>query len=95
MGELQRHGYCGDQVTSITDNGTGDYTVNFTTAMPDANYCTIASAGRNGTGSGGYVTLPSDRVSQTTSAVQVYTTAETSGSLGVADSPIVFVSIFR
>jgi hypothetical protein len=26
-------------VTSITDNGTGDYTVNFTTAMPDANYC--------------------------------------------------------
>ena len=25
-------------VTSITDNGTGDYTVNFTTAMPDKNY---------------------------------------------------------
>ena len=25
-------------VTSITDNGTGDYTVNFTNAMPDANY---------------------------------------------------------
>lgn len=25
-------------VTSITDNGTGNYTVNFTTAMPDANY---------------------------------------------------------
>ena len=28
-------------VTSITDNGTGDYTVNFTTAMPDANYAAI------------------------------------------------------
>jgi hypothetical protein len=26
-------------VSSITDNGVGDYTVNFTTAMPDANYC--------------------------------------------------------
>jgi hypothetical protein len=26
-------------VSSITDNGTGTYTVNFTTAMPDANYC--------------------------------------------------------
>ena len=26
-------------VSSITDNGTGNYTVNFTTAMPDANYC--------------------------------------------------------
>lgn len=25
-------------VSSITDNGTGDYTVNFTVAMPDANY---------------------------------------------------------
>jgi len=27
-------------VTSITDNGTGQYTVNFTNAMPDANYST-------------------------------------------------------
>lgn len=26
-------------VSSITDNGTGNYTVNFTNAMPDANYC--------------------------------------------------------
>jgi hypothetical protein len=25
-------------VSSITDSGTGEYTVNFTTAMPDANY---------------------------------------------------------
>lgn len=30
-------------VSSITDNGTGDYTVNFTTAMPDANYEVNAS----------------------------------------------------
>ena len=30
-------------VSSITDNGTSDYTINFTTAMPDANYavCSI------------------------------------------------------
>ena len=28
-------------VSSITDNGTGDYTVNFTTAMPDANYTPV------------------------------------------------------
>ena len=32
-------------VTSITDNGTGLYTVNFTTAMPDVNYCTVVSVG--------------------------------------------------
>jgi len=25
-------------VSSITDNGVGDYSINFTTAMPDANY---------------------------------------------------------
>jgi hypothetical protein len=31
-------------VTSITDNGTGDYTVNFTTAMPDANYSVVGCA---------------------------------------------------
>lgn len=28
-------------VTSITDNGTGDYTVNFATALPDANYAIV------------------------------------------------------
>ena len=31
-------------VSSITDNGTGDYTVNFTTALTDANYCVAGSA---------------------------------------------------
>ncbi len=31
-------------VSSITDNGVGDYTVNFTTAMPDANYSISGSA---------------------------------------------------
>jgi len=30
-------------VSSITDHGTGDYSVNFTNAMPDANYCVVAS----------------------------------------------------
>jgi hypothetical protein len=38
-------------VSSITDNGTGDYTVNFATAMPDANYA-VASFG-DGDGGGG------------------------------------------
>jgi hypothetical protein len=38
-------------VTSITDNGTGDYTVNFTTAMPDVNYACACSAATSGSGS--------------------------------------------
>jgi hypothetical protein len=33
-------------VTSITDHSTGNYTVNFTTAMPDANYCVTGTASR-------------------------------------------------
>jgi hypothetical protein len=32
-------------VSSITDNNTGDYTVNFTTAMPDVNYSYNVAAG--------------------------------------------------
>ena len=38
-------------VSSITDNGTGDYTVNFTTALPDANYATLVSGDQQGSGS--------------------------------------------
>jgi len=34
-------------VSSITDNGTGDYTVNFTTAMPDENYAMSGSGEDN------------------------------------------------
>ena len=36
-------------VSSITDNGTGDYTVNFTTAMPDANYAVPAASSQRQT----------------------------------------------
>jgi len=34
-------------VSSITDNGTGDYTINFTNAFTDANYAITASAKYN------------------------------------------------
>ena len=34
-------------VSSITDNATGDYTINFTTAMPDANYSPTFMLGRD------------------------------------------------
>lgn len=30
-------------VSSITDNGTGDNTINFATNMPDANYCVVTA----------------------------------------------------
>ena len=48
-------------VTSITDNGVGNYTVNFTTAMPDVNYAfSFASQGISLYGS-----------TKTTSALQI------------------------
>lgn len=47
-------------VSSITDNGTGDYTVNFTTAMPDVNY-SFALSGQ----SSNYVYVQADAGGQT------------------------------
>jgi hypothetical protein len=35
-------------VSSITDNGVGDYTVNFTNAMVDANYSTVFTCSNSG-----------------------------------------------
>lgn len=36
-------------VASITDNGTGDYTINFTSALPTANYTVVGTASDDGT----------------------------------------------
>jgi hypothetical protein len=50
-------------VSSITDNGTGDYTVNFTTAMPDTNYSAVASGNETLAAFGRIVSLPVSSVS--------------------------------
>ena len=34
----------GGNVSSISDGGVGTYTINFTTALPHANYCTVSMA---------------------------------------------------
>ena len=75
-------------VTSITDNGTGDYTVNFTTAMPDVNYATLA----HGEATSGTADVGGLSGSKTTSAVRFncYTTIGTN-----TDFPIVNVAVFR
>lgn len=44
-------------VTSITDNGSGDYTVNFTTSMVDVNYAAVVTAGGVGTLASGNATI--------------------------------------
>ena len=39
----------GINISSGTDNGTGDYTFTFSTNMPDSNYVITGSTGRNAT----------------------------------------------
>ena len=55
-------------VSSITDNGTGDYTVNFTTAMVDVNYTASFSTGYPSTS--GYEAAARINTAPTTSAVR-------------------------
>jgi len=75
-------------VSSIQDDGTGIYTVNFTTAMPDINYCVNASSSTASIS-------PKIRVMEgyTTTSVTVRTSGgDTSAQ---SDAASVFVSIFR
>ena len=85
-------------VTSITDNGTGDYTVNMTTAMPDANYA--ANINFSVQFGGGYVAGASYTLANTASTNTTPTTSafrfslvNTAGS--VYDPVYVVASVFR
>ncbi len=75
-------------VTSITDNGTGDYTVNFTTAMPDANY-----SATHGQGPRSVAPFCSVYVSNTSSTYSFQTINTITGA--AADASIAFVAVFR
>lgn len=77
-------------VTSITDNGTGDYTVNFTTAMPDANY-SIACSGNRPTRALPLIAGPA-LAAPTTTAVRIYVMEYNSG---ITDSLDTSVAVFR
>jgi hypothetical protein len=78
-------------VSSVADNGTGDFTINFTTAMPDANYGFTAGIGRGTSGTDLYfigqaVTLP------TASALRL--TVRNAGG-ATRDPDFVCAAIFR
>jgi hypothetical protein len=76
-------------VSSITDNGTGDYTINFSTALADANYCPV---GMGIDVSGAQVIVRRGSAAQTTSACRV--SSEQPGTSS-ADCSQVNVAIFR
>jgi hypothetical protein len=79
-------------VSSITDNGTGDYTVNFTTAMSDANY---SISGSGGAATADNRVLVGQGLSQTsaTGSCRIATSNSTNATL--TDFDRVYVAIFR
>jgi hypothetical protein len=72
-------------VTSITDNGTGDYTLNFTTAMTDANYAPVTASQ--------YARIICSVGTLTTSAAQIRTYDE--GGAANFDANPILVAVFR
>ena len=74
-------------VTSITDNGVGNYTVNFTNAMPDANYSV---------GSVNAINAGSVQLNYVTSySASNYTVEVRNGFSGNFDCTTVFLQAFR
>jgi len=77
-------------VSSITDNGVGDYTVNFTIKMLEANYCTTGSTERSISEGAGDFGVRNGSI--TRSSVGVRTT---NGAGQFEDATTVSVAIFR
>jgi hypothetical protein len=75
-------------VSSITDNGTGNYTVNFTTAMSDANYSCVASTDPTG----GSNNISAGPIVFSTGSVQIATEQANGAAI---DRSIVTAAIFR
>ena len=80
-------------VSSITDNGTGDYTVNFTTALTDASYSASGSGEPSAVGWGIFAGKGNAGAVRTTSAYR-FVIANTTGS-GFVDCENVSVTITR
>lgn len=79
-------------VSSITDNGTGDYTVNFTNALADANYSFVAtSSGQSGVRS--WHTPSVDTVTTPTASLVRIGCVNTSSAR--EDDPYIFVTVHR
>ena len=77
-------------VSSITDNGTGSYTVNFTNAMLDANYSAVLSTSNTATNS--TILVISNAVPPTTASLRVLAFNSSNG--GAVDEAFNSVAIF-
>jgi len=77
-------------VSSVADLGTGEYVVNFTTAMPDANYCFNITNGRDTGGAPRIIGQSTN--TPTTTALRIRSISDAGAD---ANSEYVCVSIFR
>lgn len=78
-------------VSSVTRNGVGDYTIIFTTALPDANYCPVTGGQASGGGIG-VVGVYQGTGSITTTSLRVNSFNYNSGTAN--DLPNIFVAVF-
>ena len=79
-------------VSSVTRNGTGDYTVNFTTGMPDVNYSVVAMA-QEVAGPSLVVMYVHRTAPYATGSIRL--AAINTATTGVADSAFINVAVFR
>jgi hypothetical protein len=74
-------------VSSVTKNGTGSYTVNFATPMADANFCALATSYYSASYPNGYIAL---EVSRGATYVQISST----NTQANGDVPFINVAVF-
>ena len=81
-------------VSSFTDNATGDYTFAINNDMADANYCLTTAIKRNNNSTDGNITLYGrDNSTKTASNLQLTANFNAGGSTGVFDPPEAYVQI--
>jgi hypothetical protein len=77
-------------VSSVTKNASGSYTVNFTTAMPDVNFSTIGVSSSDGISNNGFLLGPTTNSSASNVSVVSFST------IGSLYDPIAMnVAVFR
>lgn len=86
-------------VSSVTRNSTGDYTVNYTNTLSDANYAVSVSGVTASTADGRALylvkgTRASATASQTTSGVTVQSLDAGTGAWPVIDGGVIYVIVF-
>jgi hypothetical protein len=80
-------------VSSVVKNGTGNYTINLSIAMPDVNYTTVLGARNNSDGNGSWFTEYGDNSTRTTSSL-VLSNYKQDGSANL-DMSAFMAAIFR